>query len=350
MHLPPTRHARQRGFTLVELMVASAIGLAILAAMSTLFLSNSRAQSEIERANRQVDNGRYALQLISSDLRSAGYFSEYDPTEMNVPTAIVDACSIDLALIRTALPLHVQGYDGSDGGLSCLSDVKTGTDVVVIRRTASCIVDAANCETNAAGGPYFQASLCDDPAELGSTDPARHFSLDTDTSRLTLRRHGCATAASVRRFFTRIYFVANNDRSNDHVPTLKRADLVSVNGTMQFVVQSQVNGIENLQLEYGVDTNGDGVPDLYTAAPGTANGCATAVCGALNWNGVMSAKINVLSRSSDPTPGYVDSKSYAMGLNADGSANTIAAARDGYKRHVFESLVTIPNPAGRRAR
>jgi type IV pilus assembly protein PilW len=64
----------------------------------------------------------------------------------------------------------------------------------------------------------------------------------------------------------------------------------------------------------------------------------------------MTVKINVLARSTEPTKGYKDTKTYDMGMNADGTANTSTATEDQYKRHVFQSLAALPNPAGRRAK
>ena len=126
---------RQRGFTLVELMIASAIGLLVLAGMATLFVSNSRAQTEIEKANRQIENGRYAIDLLTSDLRNAGYYGEFDPSRMPDPAALPDPCDTDLADIRAALPLSVQGFNNAeDKSVACLTDLKPGTDIVVVRR------------------------------------------------------------------------------------------------------------------------------------------------------------------------------------------------------------------------
>jgi type IV pilus assembly protein PilW len=350
MHIFHSARKQQGGFTLVELMVASAIGLAILAAMATLFLSNTKAQGEIERANRQVENGRYAMQLIGADLRSAGYLGEFNPAVLDLPTAVPDPCSTDLAAMRLALPMHVQGYDNSSGSLTCLADedVKAGTDVLVVRRVASCESGTANCDAIADGGPYFQASLCDSATELGSSNTSNQYRLDAATSSLTLHQHNCTATAAIRRYLTRIYFISNHDKAGDNVPTLKRADLVSSAGVLSWVVQPQIDGVENLQIEYGIDTDADGAPDLYSAAPAGANGCATTVCAIANWNAVVAIKLSVLARASDRTAGYDDTKQFTMGLNADGTANTTSATHDSYKRHLFQSLAYLPNPAGRR--
>lgn len=353
-HSRPAAAARQRGFTLVELMIAVTIGLLILAGMTTLFVKNSSAQAEIEKANRQIENGRYGIELLGNDLRNAGFYGEYDPTELDTPGVLPDPCAATTALLSAALPLHVQGYDNSAAAVACISDVKPGTDVLVVRHTRTCVAGTANCDADGVEGPLFQASLCDNNTELGSPTKTDHYALDTDTSKLNRHRRDCTPAAGsgtlapARRYLTHIYFIANNDKVGDGIPTLKRAELLLVDGSLGFYEVPLAEGIENMQIEYGIDTSGDGVADLFTADPATADGCADPACVPVNWRRVMSVKLNLLSRNTEASPGYSDTRAYVLGNKADGSANRIAAQNDGYKRHVFQALVPMPNPVGRK--
>ena len=68
--------AHLRGFLLIELMVSIAIGLLLLIGLTTMFVASSRSFSETERASRQIENGRYALDLLSEDIRHAGFYGE----------------------------------------------------------------------------------------------------------------------------------------------------------------------------------------------------------------------------------------------------------------------------------
>ncbi|MGH8561634.1 MAG: PilW family protein, partial [Nevskiales bacterium] len=70
----PCTGSRQSGFSLVELMIAITLSLIILAALSAIFVTSSRARDEIARANQQIENGRYAMQILSDDLQLAGYY------------------------------------------------------------------------------------------------------------------------------------------------------------------------------------------------------------------------------------------------------------------------------------
>jgi type IV pilus assembly protein PilW len=341
------KRATNAGMSLVELLVAIGIGALIVAAMAILFANNSRSRSETERGSRQIENGRYALEVLRSDLLHAGYYAEFDPAELVQPAAKPDACATDIASIRSALAVHVQGYDNVIAAtLTCLNDVKAGTDVVVIRRVSNCVVGSAGCTGVAAGAAAFQTSLCNAIGELGSLDVANHYRLDTDAAAFTLKKRNCTDIADKRRYVQRMYYIGNNDRAGDGIPTLKVAELSGG----AFSVSSLVQGIENLQLEYGLDTNANGDTDLYTANPDLYLACdatTTPTCVG-HWASVVSTKLFVLSRSVDPSPGYVDAKTYVLGRKANGDANEFSGLAPGYKRKVFQEVVRLQNPSGRR--
>jgi type IV pilus assembly protein PilW len=345
---------RSAGFSMPELLVSVTMGLLIVVGMVTLFFHNSRAQAEIERANRQIESGRDAIDMLSGDLRNAGFYGEFDPTLLTVPAAVPDPCAATLAALKAMLPLHVQGVDAGETMPSCVSDVRPGTGLVVVRHTRACITGDPNCSANDPTGPLFQASLCGNASELGSANPADWYGLDVDAAQLTRHQRDCGTTAGTgtlavtRRYQTHVYFVANNDLPGDGIPTLKRAELRYQDSQLKFVPVPLVEGIENLQFEYGIDTHGDGTVGLYTSAPASANGCAQPACGASNWRNVVAVRVHVLARSPSTTPGYVDAKTYGLGTGADGSARTAGPYNDGYKRHVFQTLVTLANPVGRK--
>lgn len=335
---PPGRI--QSGFTLVELMVSITLGLLILAGLLSVFVSSNRSRNEIERISQQIENGRYAAQLISYDLRNAGYLAEFDPRPPNlpIPSAAPDVCAAAIADLKTALPLHVQGYDNGSTIPSCLSDVRSNTDILAIRRANTCVHGTADCDTDSGAKTYFQTSLCQDKCpttELSTGNASDAYKLDTDTSTLTLHKRDGTTLANIYRYRTQIYFVANNDNGSDGIPTLKRAEL----GAGGFTIVPLVEGIENLQIEYGIDTSAtkDGTPDVFTASPGST----------ANWSNVVSVRIYLLARNTQTSGGYIDSKTYTLGQTAAGAPNTFGPFNDGYRRHVYQVSVRLNNPAGR---
>jgi len=357
-HLPRRARRTVLGLTLVEMMVSIAIGMLIVTAMSLLFANNSRSRGETERAARKIENGRFALEMLRTELEHAGFYAVLDPRKLALPAAKPDACATAIGDLKTALGVYIQGYDNTAGGLSCIPDVKAGTDVLVLRRASSCVAGAGTCPALPAGAVAFQASSCNESAnnELSNTDVANHYRLSTVAGDLTLHKRNCSTTAEIYRYVVRVYFIANNDKAGDGVPTLKRAELATTGGAVGFTTVSLVQGVENMQLEYGLDTNGDGSPDVDSASPDIYLNCTsgtTPTCVG-HWTSVVTAKVHLLTRSVEPTPGHVDSKSYVLGRVADitagtGAAHTVAAANDPYKRSVFQEVVRLQNASGRRA-
>src|SRR6266853_1707867 len=88
-----------RGFSLIELMIAMTIGLLILAGLVTLFVNTSQSQQALQRSAQQIENGRYAMDVLIQDLHHAGYYGRYsaysdgttlpDPCITGNPTAIL---------------------------------------------------------------------------------------------------------------------------------------------------------------------------------------------------------------------------------------------------------------------
>lgn len=334
----------QAGYSIVELMVAITIGLLILAGLATLFANNSRARSEIDRANQEVENGRYAMQLLADELHNAGYLAEFNPAVLATPATKPDPCDTSVTGLNAALAIAVQGYDNGANAPTCLADLRTGTDILVVRRASTCAVGDPGCDPYVGGAPYFQASDCNNSTELASGNIATYYALDTNVASLTRHQKDCATTAAWHQYRTNIYFVANDDKAGDGIPTLKRAEL----GAGGFSIVPLVEGIENLQIEYGIDTSvpTTGAPAVFSAAPDLLNACAPALCMSY-WRNVVAVKINLLSRNATTTPGYVDGKVYSLGLNADGSVDAAGPFNDGYKRHAYESEVRVNNVSGR---
>jgi type IV pilus assembly protein PilW len=340
------------GFTLVELMIAVTLGMLVLVSLVSAFVNSSRTRDEIERASQQIENGRYAIQVLSDDLRLAGYWAEFNlgGAALSPPASKPDPCAVTSAALIAALPMHIQGYD-QGATLICLpSDVKANTDILVVRRASTCVRDTSagsNCP-DVSGAWYFQASLC--PTDLAGA-AANQYRLDVTIGNLNRTKKTCnaAALADIRQFITRIYFIANNDAAGDGIPTLKRVEL-GAGGVFTATPISVAPGIENLQLEYGIDTDNDGVPNALSSGPDTFNACGggAAACVVTNWLNVMTVKINLLARNTTPSAGYSDIKTYTLGLNAAGAPYTVAAANDQYKRHVYQAEVRLANAAGRR--
>ena len=325
---------RARGFTLIELMVALALAGIVLLGLSAYFVSSSRAFSETERVSRQIENGRYASALIAEEIRHAGFYGEVGnvvnlpPTSaIALPGSMPDPCATDIASVKAALPLGVQGVDAPDAlttaCATALANYKSGTDVLVVRRAHTTTAGSA-----AANGYYTQVSYCP------TADPM----FIVAQSGFTLTGKDCTTTMPVRQLHVYIYYIATCSvvcgSGAPAIPTLKRAELTA-GGTWTIV--PLVEGIENIQYEYGIDSDGDGNANSYKALPASVT----------EWSQVVAVKVNLLARNLDQSPGYTDSKTYTLGLDRTGTANNVVAPGDGYRRHNYQELVRVNNPAQR---
>ena len=334
------------GFSLIELMVGLTIGLLLLIGLTLLFANTSTARSELDKASRQIESGLYAMQIIADEVRHAGYYGPLinAPTVPGSVTSLPDPCSTTLSVVQNSLGIPLQGYAGAAsaasldaGNLGCLGAVagyKANTAVLVVRRANTSI--GASAPTS--GWFNIQVSGC-----AGDTTP---YVLDVDTNAPAFNLHsngapGCtpvasAPAAKITPYYIRIYFISTCSGTDcsaagaDSVPTLKRADVTPAGTT----ITPMVDGIENLQFDYGIDTTaapGDGTPDVYANAPLTL----------IQWQNVMSARIHVLARNVDATGSHTDAKTYSLG--------PVSVTPGGaFRRHAFNELVRLYNPAGRR--
>ena len=344
--------AVQHGLSLIELMISITIGLLILAALSTLFVNQSRTRTELDKSNRMIDNGRYALELLTDNLKLAGYYGEFVPSPgvPAIPAALTDPCSTNQVVIRTALQLAIQGVEAAKDATPAFSDLcaavataagdtlRSGSDILVIRRVSTAApitVAVATAAATAGTTLYLQVSLCQfDVAPYVLDRVIANFTL-----RNTVLNIGCnagsVALADLRPFMTQVYFVSrhNNNNPADSIPTLKRMDLDPATNT--FVITPLVEGIEYMQLDYGLDTTvpADGVADNYIQAPA-----------ATDWPNIVAVKVNILARNTESTTGYTDTKTYDLGLT--GSVTPGGA----FKRHAYTQLIRLNNPAGRRDR
>lgn len=334
----------QRGLSLVELMISITIGLLILSALTTLFVNQSRTRAELDKSNRMIDNGRYALELLSENLRLSGFYGELDPSSIALPASIDDPCSVDPVVMAGALRLHVGGYDAAASGSTIasppcsLSSLKSGSDILVLRRADTSTPVAQAAATN--GIHYIQVTNC--------RFDTSSFVIATAAASFTLRQRDCTETsttpyANVRRVVAQTYFVSPDNNSGDGIPTLKRRELDPA-GTGAFVTTPLVEGIEYMQVEYGVDgdSNGDGIVDLAVfdgVADSYVETCADITC----WSNVVSAKLHIIARNIETTASYTDTKTYNLG-----QAGAFGPFNDHYKRHAYTQVVRLVNPASRR--
>lgn len=380
-----------RGFSLVELIIAMGISMILLAALSGIFAQSITTREKIDREGQKIETARYSLDTLAEDIRLAGYFGNYSPPFTGSTPAdwkYVSPCSTtggnplpgwNAATSPVQVPFPIFGYEAHGTGslptalTDCLDNYRTGTDVFVIRRASTASVTAGGTGY-VASDTYLQVSSCSD----GTVDTQPFRALATTTaSDFSLHVLGCTSTtpganATVRKLMTRIYFISNCDdcvndldsnttTPGDGMPTLKMVELAipSSGGTtlrMLENVRTIAPGVENMHVEYGIDTTGgaggDGSIDAWVVSnedPRQTGTTGDAVTGMRldastenRWEDVMAVKLFLVTRDLKASTGYTDTKSFVMG------SETVAATGDAYRRRVTSTTVKLVNMSGRR--
>lgn len=304
---------KTRGLTLIELLVAMALGLLIVVAASTLFVNSSNTRREVELSADAIENGRYGLDLLSRELSQAGFYGTLVTSAGNT----VAPCSTSPAVWADSLNVVAFGLNNADADPVCLAR-KPGTDAIFVQRASTCTtaeagVGCAETPTQA----YLQVSGCG--AEYSATPFV--IALGGDAT-LKLQTKACdGTPAEKRRMVRRFFFVDANN-------VLSYVD-VTPNGLSAIV--PIVENIEQMQLEYALDADGDGSPDSFAAVP-------------VDWTQVIGVRVWLLARSSEQSAITKAATSFEM---SDTTVDIAAASRN-FKRRVYSTYVPFLTPKSRR--
>ncbi|MEZ0188091.1 PilW family protein [Ralstonia solanacearum] len=332
---------RQRGMSLVELMIGMALGLLLLTALGSLYFSTTQSRTQLANSASQIENGRYVLDLISQELGLAGFLgasSLRSSAALSAPdVCAVAANALGFSSSPATVPVAVYGY-AAGANAPCLSNLSANSEILVVRR-----VSTTSATTAATGQAYLQASFC--------TSDSVPFVFSSTATDFTMRTKACISTAlaELRQVSVRVFYIATCDRCSnggDGIPTLKMAELSG--GAFQ--INSIAQGVQDIHFAYGVDMDGNGSADCYVSDPGVDNSAAcTAVSGyswatpLTNWSNVTAVRINVLARTLNIAPGWSDTRTYDLGRG------TVSGPfKDGYKRHVYAEVARLANVAGPR--
>jgi type IV pilus assembly protein PilW len=352
---------KQQGFSLVEMMLAMALGLIVVTGIVQLFIGNSQSSNVISGQARLQENARFAFEFMSAAARRAGYFGCLSDDQTRVwglvgAPAQLPEYNIDQSVAGfeaqgggnwlpsiVNLPGGTPGNTNAGGTIDGAS-IQDGTDVIVFRNLrqptqslvntlqpldeavitapngdpgfeTNDIVMVADCEQSAvfritnmvvAGN---QATLFNDPNIGGTSAFFQNAALVTPpagpqvnfTKSFLGRSYG--PDSIVGEVESTFFFIADSTRANNagEMPS----SLWQKTGPDAPV--ELIQGVEDMQILYGVDTTlNDGIPNpnryvTADAVPDPAQVVAINVSLTVNSIDRVTEDRNTLSRTFSKT-------------------------------------------------
>lgn len=345
---------RQSGVTLVELMIGLGLGVLLLFGVGLLFTQNKQSYLQNEELARLQEDARFALEELARDIGMTGFFAEtVDTTAVLVGASAADQGTFEgalggdvscgpsgaarnwfydfqLGLVENSL---LVGDNLATGGaaqalFSCIDPAafQPGTDAIGIKRTSGV---PSGFRNNAAVPPA--------PTELLA--PAGRVYVRENGTRAvvyqspTLPDSGDRNVVQPYRdweYTPRIYYVRNfGVTPGDGVPTLCRIRLENDGTGGRPPVHTEeciAQGVEDLQIEFGLDTLDDGAANVYVRDP-VADDLPR----------IVSVRIYLLMRTINQDVGYRDERTYAL------SNRPAYSPGDRFHRRVYASTVLVRN-------
>ena len=314
---------RVRGLTLVELLLSIALAVFLVAAMLQVYrVGKSVLRWQVEAA-RLEENGRHALGLLVRELRMAGFFGREALAALPSPLPGAPDCGDAPGwVLDPSAPLElINDFGGgearlvSGARLGCLPETRLvqGSDALVIKRSAALPSHAVGPLPGLRQRPRSRWYLVSDGSGLAMTlflDAAGDPSVTVPA------------AATWWEWRSQIFYLRNYSQSpGDGIPVLCNERLGSAMRSVCLV-----EGVERLQLEFGIDSDGDGVADSRMRSPSRAD-LANAI----------TARVYLLTRSIRELHRRPQSQAFRLG------ATEVNLPPDRYLRRVFSATVPLHN-------
>ena len=312
------------GFSLVELLVALVIAMLAIAGVLAACLKARDVRVTLDTNARLQETARYAMAVIEADLRMAGFWGLTNRPELITANALMSfppRCG-GLAWV-TDTSRFIDGannaYLAAPGCAAVSGPAQSGSDVLVVRRASAQrvtpqrpTVTAANRDrvmivTNHAQGQIFVAQ------NIGNAIPAGYATSDVA---------GQPPLADTRTLLVDAYYVSANSSVATGYPALRRKTLMAGPDVGD---EEIVAGVEDLQVQIGVDMDGDSSVDSFVNPGSGITGVP--VC----------ARVWLRVRARDRDNAYRDGETVSY---AD---RTAPATGDAYRRVLINKTIQLRN-------
>jgi len=312
--MTPSVIKKQRGLSLIELMIALVLGLFITAGMIQLFIHSKQSYRIQENLSRVQENGRFAMEFLARDIRMAGYWgclgdtttikNNLNPAAASLLDEVIatngdglnssDSITVNRLTLPSASVVETPPNKAAKLKVSGGNGLEKDDVVMVIDCTSGDLFQITN--DPAANNKLAHKEVGDNP---GNSDDQFQKIYSTD--------------AKIHKIRNIEYYISQNPSGQ---PALYRR----LNGNPG---QELVEGIESMQILYGIDTNGNNTANSY--APFSTG---------LDLNNAVSVRTNLLVTTlEDNLATKIASTSMA----------TYTSPNDRKIRRIFTSTIALRN-------
>ena len=358
-------HKLHSGFGLVEIMIAMLIGLFLLGGIIQMFISSKQTYKMQDAVGRLQENQRFAMDFLVHDLRGIGGWGCF--RDQSYVQNLLNTAAPTNSVYAAATSSITGDNNHTSTGTGDL--ILTGTDNITLRSTSAVLTSAGadvafrqhlsdptatlsvtqgsgilvnevlflgDCED----GNIFQATT----VTVGSGSSDDTIAHVTGTASTSSPANSIAslskpynTSARLYRFNVVKYYIGTGEGQQ---PALFRQ--LGNGGAGQ--VTELIEGVEDMQILYGEDTDGDGTPNYYVSSNNVAN-----------MNNVVSVQITLVMRTIDDnqvsTPAVFTLDKSKTGETANKTYNTgtgttcppANAAQDCRIRRSITSIISVRN-------
>jgi len=327
----------EMGLSLIELLISMALGLVLMAGILQIFSASKRMFELTDDLSVIQEKGQLAIALLSENIRMADYWGgiESNAVQFGQTFLSVSPGECSSQWLFKSDPALI-GFEGSSSisGISTLpsacienSDYVPHSDLLLVRYAGSKrSISDAKIDNAKYKNRYFVRS------ELGSLA----YVFLGGNSKDALLKIPASPFANNMEFHADLFFLRpcshkRKGSCQDQLPTLMR---LTLSGN-RFVQQALIDGVEQLQFDYGVDTSGNRKVDNYISSPSINQ-----------WKDVISVQVTLVIRSTEADSSIDElDKVYEL-LGGDNEVlfhHVISEENRRYHRKVYRREVVIRN-------
>lgn len=318
------------GFTIISLMIAILLSSVLMAGLISVFSSNQNASRLMFDFGSLQEGVRTGNEILEVSLRQAGHFGGVKSADITThdSLAITGSGSCNKNWITdTSTP--IRGFDGADavGSVSglpsnCIAsdEYVAGTDVLSIKYAST--MDMTSIGSVDSSSVYIRTIVGSSASTLGE--------IFKGSDGTTIGDATDPVGTYNYRYASELYYVRTcshkvDGTCKDDIPSLVRFQLDGTTFTEQLLVE----GVEQFQVEFGIDADGNFTADSYLSPASITD-----------WQRVVSVRYSLVVRGNSADKTMLDTKTYTLA----GEVNYTPSGDDqAYHRRAYTKVVQLRN-------